>query len=226
MNRKFSIAYKILTVLALFTGIVLNLIKTTSAISLLSYYTLQSNIICLIAFICYSINEIRDKSGSYRKSDIYYLVKGALIIMIFITTFFYHIALSPFGFNMDLNPKDLIIKKIANFFVHSISPVLVILDYFFFDEKGKFKMYYPFLWLFLPFNYVMYVYFYASLGGTFFGVGGSKQFAYFFLDYIELGILSVIKWLIIMALVILLISYILIIIDRILKKRKRTKRKS
>ena len=221
MTRKNSAIYKILTAIALFTGVLLNLLKTSSAISLLSYYTSQSNIICLIAFICFSVMEIRDKEGKYKNSDIYYLVKGALIIMIFITTFFYHIALAPFGFNMESLHRTLLIKKIANFFLHTCSPIMVILDYFLFDEKGNLKKYYPFIWILFPLNYVMYVYFYAAHGGTFFGIGGSERFAYFFLDYIELGVWGVVKWLAIILAGILLVSYLLVGIDKKLGKKKK-----
>ena len=220
MTRKNSIIYKILTAAALFTGILLNLLKTSSAISLLSYYTSQSNIICCLAFICFSVMEIQDKERKYRSSDVYYLVKGALIIMIFLTTFCYHIALAPFGFDMDLLHRDLLIKQIANFFLHTLSPVMVILDYFLFDEKGNLKKYYPFIWILFPLNYVAYVYFYAAHGGKFFGIGGSERFAYFFLDYVELGVWGVTKWIGIILLGLLLVSYLLIGIDKKLSKTK------
>lgn len=210
-----------LTVLSLCTGIALNLFKTTSAISLLSYYTMQSNIICLIAFVYFTIMEIRDKDGKYRRSDVYSLFKGAIVIMIFVTFFCYNIALAPFGFDMESLHRKLLIKKISNFFVHFCSPGMVILDYFLFDEKGNFKKYYPFFWLFFPTNYVMYVYWYAAHGGTFFGIGGSKRFAYFFLDYIELGVVGVAKWILLMLMGILFVSYVLILIDKILGKKKK-----
>lgn len=222
MTRKISVIYKILTTLSLLTGIILNLLKTTSAISLLSYYTLQSNIICFIAFVCYTIMEARDKIGNYKKNDIYYLIKGSIVIMIFITGFCYHITLSNLGFDMEPLELDFMFKKIANFFVHTCSPFLVILDYFLFDEKGNFKLYYPFLWLSFPINYVFYVYFYSAQGGTFYGVGGSEKFAYFFLDYIEIGINGVAKWLTIIILGILLFSYVLVIVDKMLAKRKKS----
>lgn len=224
MTRKISVIYKLLTVLSLLTGVTLNLLKTTSAVSLLSYYTSQSNIICLVAFICYLVMEIKEKDGKYRRSDVYFLLKGAIVMAIFITATFYHIALAPIGFDMESLHRTTIIKKIANFFVHTCSPCMVILDYFLFDEKGRFKKYYPLVWLFIPFNYVVYVYNYAAHGGKFFGIGGSTRFAYFFLDYIELGVFGVIKWLTFMALGVFAVSYLLVWIDRILGKRRKDKK--
>ena len=224
MTRKLSIIYKILVSLSLFIGITLNLFETSAPIQLLSYYTFQSNIICFLAFITYLMIECLDKNRSYQKNDIYHLTKGSIVIMILITISCYYIALLPFGFNMESLQQDLATRKIANFFVHTFSPFLVILDYFLFDEKGNFKGYYPFLWLFFPINYVLYVYFYSSKGGTFYGIGGSDKFAYFFLDYTQLGISGVIKWVTGIIFVILLVSYILVYIDKIFKLKRKEKK--
>ena len=83
-----------------------------------------------------------------------------------------------------------------------------------FDEKGHFKYYYPFIWLIQPLNYIVYVYTYSRLGGTFYNIGGSKKFAYFFLDYNELGYLGVIKWLIGIGMIILILSEFIVVIDK------------
>ena len=140
--------------------------------------------------------------------------------MIFVTTFCYHVALAPqFSFDMGFVKTTDLYNKIANSLVHTLSPCLVILDYFLFDEKGNLKKYYPFLWLICPFNYVFFVYMYAAKGGTFYGIGGSQRFGYFFLDYVEIGITGVVKWIIVMTLGILMASYLLIAIDKILEKK-------
>lgn len=223
MKRKFSVIYKILTTLSILTGITLNLSKTSKVATLLSYYTFQSNIICFIAFAIYTVIELRESYCKCTKGDIYYLSKGAVVIMIFITTCCYHVALAPqFSFDMGFVYTTDLYNKIANFFVHTLSPCLVMLDYFLFDEKGNFKKFYPFLWLTFPLNYVFYVYIYAAQGGTFYGIGGSQRFAYFFLDYIELGVTGVAKWIIVMTLGVLIVSYILVTIDKILAKKNKS----
>lgn len=223
MKRNISITYKILTALILLTGITLNLSKTSSVVSLLSYYTFQSNIICFFAFVSFSVIEIREKYNKCKKGDVYYVFKGAIVIMIFITTFCYHIALaSKFEFDMGLNNTSDMYDKIANSIVHTIAPILVILDYFLFDEKGWFKNFYPFIWLFYPYNYVLYVYMYASHGGSFYNIGGSSRFAYFFLDYVEIGVNGVVKWIIIMTIGILIASYMLVLIDKMFVKKMKS----
>ena len=80
MTRRISsICYKMFVCLSLMLGIFFNLNQTTSRKALLSYYTLQSNIICLIAFLIFLVFEIIKKQY---KNDMYYLLKGALVVAI------------------------------------------------------------------------------------------------------------------------------------------------
>ena len=59
MTRKIiSICYKMFAIFSLITGIFLNLSNTSSVRALMSYYTLQSNVICLIAFIIILVLEL------------------------------------------------------------------------------------------------------------------------------------------------------------------------
>ena len=218
MTRKIiSICYKMFTIFSLISGIFLNLSNTSSVRALMSYYTLQSNVICLIAFIIILVLELLNKQY---QTDVYYLIKGGLVITIAITAIIYHIALAPGGFQMDALQNSINNKQLATFLVHTVSPTLVLLDYIIFDEKGHFKLFYPIFWLIQPLNYVIYVYTYSNLGGSFYNIGGSKQFAYFFLDYNELGYWGVLKWLLVIIIGILLISELLVVLDKIFKKIK------
>ena len=216
-KKKISLCYKILVILSLLIGIIINLKNTASVISILSYYTLQSNILCLIAFIYYLVHEIRKKEY---KNDIYYLIKGAIVIAIIITALVYRIALAPTGFEMASLEKAVNNNQIADFFVHTLSPILVVLDYFIFDEKGRFKGYYPIIWLVIPLNYILYVYTYSNHGGRFYSIGGSRKFAYFFLDYNAIGYMGVFKWIMLFSIFILMISYLLVVFDYIMGMEK------
>ncbi len=218
-KRIISLLYKLLVIISLSTGIILNLINTKSIAALLSYYTLQSNIMCLITFLVLIVLETIGKD--YQKKDMYWFVKGAIIISILITSLVYKIALAPNEFQMESLQNSIQNKYLANLLVHEISPILVVLDYFLFDKKGNFKIYYPFLWLFIPLNYVFYVYSYSARGGHFFGIGVSRDYAYIFLDYKQIGYIGVAKWIIMMAVFIMMLSYLLVIIDYFLGKIKR-----
>lgn len=217
-KRTVSYFYRILLILSLSTGIGLNVMKTTSVSAILSYYTLQSNIICLVFFV--TILLIDGMCGNkYEENDVYHLVKGSITITIAITGIAYCIALAPIGFQMDINTTG-ITAFLSNFLVHQLSPIMVIMDYFFFDKKGKFKFYYPFIWLIIPLNYLLYVYSYSAIGGEFFGIGGSRKYAYFFLDYTQIGYKGVVIAIFVMGLSVLFASYLLVIVDRIIGKRE------
>lgn len=218
-KRKISFVYRLLVIASLSSGIALNLYHTTSVSSMLSYYTLQINVMCLIAFIIFEIADIANRK--YRKHELYYAVKGTLLVAVLIMAIIYKIALAPNSFEMDSLQRSIENKQIANFLVHELSPILVMLDYFLFDDKGNFKLYYPIIWLFVPLNYVVYVYSYSARGGNFYGLGGSKEFAYFFLDYKQIGYFGVFKWMSLMAIAILLIGYVLVLIDYRLAKRQK-----
>ena len=212
-----SIIYKVLVALCLLTGILLNVINTTSITAILSYYTLQSNIICLAMFI--EIIVIRILYKEYRFSDIYYILKGGITIAILITIITYQVALVPNNFHMDVVYTTNTDRYWANLFVHIISPIMVIGDYILFDEKGNFKLYYPFIWLCIPLYYVLYVYTYSAKGGRFYGIGGSRRFAYIFLDYNQIGYAGVAKAIAIIVMLILLIAYGLVFLDKRMKHK-------
>ena len=216
-ERKISTIYKLLVALSLLAGILLNVMNTTSVTAILSYYTLQSNIICFAMFVAIIVAIFLKED--YRLNNIYYLLKGAVIIAILVTAIIYQLSLMPNNFNMEVANTNNTAKYWANEFVHKISPVLVLMDYILFDDKGNFKYYYPVIWLFIPLNYVIYVYTYSTQGGRFYGVGGSKQFAYIFLDYNQIGYIGVMKSIIIIAILILLMSYFLVFLDRRQKRK-------
>lgn len=215
-KEKISNIYKLLVILSLLTGILLNVVHTTSISAILSYYTLQSNIICLVMFVRIIIAIILKRD--YRSSR-YYLWKGAVVMAILVTAITYQVALAPKGFQMDISYTMRTERYWANLFVHIISPSLVLLDYVIFDQKGNFKYKYPLVWLCFPWGYVIYVYTYSALGGRFFGIGGSREYAYKFLDYKQIGYLGVIKWIFVFTLLILMLSYIIVFWD----KRKKHK---
>lgn len=217
MTRKqLRICYRIITILSLCAGCYFSLKETTSVKALLSYYTLQSNLICLAAFAIYVILELR---GNEYRNRFYYFSKGGITMAIIITMLVYHAALVSADFEMDALQKSIADRLLADAFVHTISPLFVIGDYLLLDEKGKMKYYYPALWLIVPLLYVVYVYSYGTLGGRFFNIGGSERFAYFFLDYTQIGAKAVAVWILGIAALIFAMSEGLVLLDRNLPKR-------
>ena len=211
-REKFSAIFKLLVIMSLLAGILLNVVHTTSLSAILSYYTLQSNMICLAMFVGIMVMIVLKKD--YRSDNKYYILKGAVVMAILVTAIAYQVALAPNGFQMDISYTMRPERYWANLFVHVISPMLVLLDYVLFDPKGNLKYKYPFIWLCIPWGYVIYVYIYNALGGRFFGIGGSREYAYKFLDYKQIGYLGVIKWILVFTIAIFVLSNILVFLDR------------
>lgn len=74
-------------------------------------------------------------------------------------------------------------------------------------EKGKYNI----------LNFKLYY----IIQGVFYSIGGSREFAYFFLDYKVLGIKGIVYWIIGIAIFILTLGYLLIAIDKKLARKKK-----
>lgn len=214
MKKKYhTILIRLLFCAAISTGIIMNIMQVYSIQKILVYYTLQTNIFCLIAFIAFIIADLLNFKYI---NKYYYVIKGEMIISSFIMMIVYEIALSPRHFQMYRTSN-----KEADVLVHIITPIIVIIDYYIFDKKGNFKWKYPILWLIFPLIYVNFVYIYSSFGGSFYSIGGSRKYGYFFLDYEKYGLINVIKWIVCIIVIIIIIGEVLVFIDKkIAQKRK------
>ena len=219
MNKKiFSFLFRLLVIASLSMGIYLNISYVHYPIRILSYYTLQINIYCLVNLAFF---EIADTFKIKYRNNFYYLIKGEMVISMLFMMMVYAIALMPKRFQMyKFHTQNIV----ANILVHIISPILIILEYLLLDEKGNFKHYFPLLWIISPVAYIVYVYTYSLLGGRFYNIGGSKKFAYLFLDYEVCGIEKVIFYMVCMAIIVISVGYILFFVDlKLAKKNKREK---
>ena len=212
MNKRLYFIYRFLTIASLACGLILNLINTYSPSTLMAYYTMQSNLFCLLVFIFFPMIKKNRK-------NLYSVGKGAITIAILLTATVYLVALLPNGYSMCPLTGNITSKTIGNLLVHVISPICVTLDYFLFDEKGNFKLYYPWLWLIIPLMYVEFVYIFHARGGYFYSIGGSRNFAYFFLDYQKIGIVGVSCCIIGISVFVILLGYLLVSIDKKLAKK-------
>lgn len=219
-KRKISFVYRLFLTASLLEGIILTLKNTTSIKYLLSYYTTQSNILCFIVFVVFLIGDIG--KYNYREAKWYPILKGAITIAILVTAIIYLGVLLPNDLVMyTISYQGMLGKRMGNLLVHAISPAMVVCDYAF-DEKGKFTYWNPLMWLFFPIAYVIFVY---SGKGKFYSIGGSREFAYFFLDYKQIGMRNVVLCIIVIAIGIMALGYIFVFLDRKLAKKQKKIRK-
>ena len=169
---------------------------------LFSYFTIQSNVMCLIML---SIGLKKDAPALFR---------GLAMVCITLTFLVYHFMLRPADFTL-ANLGNL--KNISNLFAHYLVPACVWIDYILFSAKGRMKLYYPAVWLMYPLLYLAYILLiYKPLGFTFIVEGEVCNVPYFFLDTSVLGASGVALWCVIIASGFLVLSYLYLLLDRLL----------
>ena len=214
---KFSYAFKIATTVCCFIGLALNIFKAKSLSSLLSYFTIQSNILVFIFYL--SIVVLLHFKVNIENSKIYHILKGVVLMGILLTFSVYAASLSPLNFHMDLTDTSDNIFRTSNLFVHLITPMMVLADYILFDKKGSWKKSYIPIWCIFPILYLFFVYTYVSKGNLFLK-GGSTRFVYFFLDTSLVGLDGVIFYILLITVLYIAMCYLFIAFDKLLYKRK------
>lgn len=175
MKEKIKLIYRIAIIIVASIALYLNF-KFLGFREGIVYFTNLSNMFCLIYFTVLVILMLTKK---LKRNDTYYIFKGMVTMAITITMFVYNMLLSSSdgmgvfkGHGLECN------------LVHLVVPLMVILDYLIFGEKGKLKKEYPFIWSFILVAYQIFVLIYVLLGGTF--MDGSI-YPYFYMDVSKYG---------------------------------------
>ena len=158
MKEKLSLLFKIIIVIISGIGLYLNFNLLSFKDSII-YFTIQSNLLCFIYFLGLVVLTITKK---LKKTDLYYISKGMVTMAITITFIVYWFVLVPEG-GLDAYVGH----ELENNFVHLFTPLLVMLDYIIFGEKGHLKKSYPFIWNFVLVAYVIFNAVYVLMGGRF-----------------------------------------------------------
>lgn len=209
-RRLASILFKALLVAGCLLGIILTVRRTGNALASFSYYTLQSNAVCLVLFATLAVREARSP-GDVPTGAGLIRFKGACTLYILITLMVYHFLLVP---QLALTAPGYQAFSLSDVLVHYITPLMVFADYLLFDRKGRFRALDPLIWSLLPLSYLSYVFVYVSLGGRF-GAKGSRA-PYFFLDIDTLGQGGVVRWVLMIVAVFLALAWLLVLLDRLL----------
>lgn len=174
----------------------------------LLYYTILSNIIIFIFYIVL-LSAAFSKSS---KGEPYYNVRGALTLMIIITGLIYHILLAPQLNDINVYAND----SIADFLVHTYTPIAVFIDWVFFTKIPSPRKLRPLYWLSIPFAYWILAIVYASLKIPFKLTG--NYYAYYFIDMNHLGFWQVLLNVSACSVVFFLIGILLKTIKRLQNK--------
>lgn len=227
-NRQISLVYKLVAILICIAGQLLssNILNGEIKFGQLMYYTNQSNILCLIYFICAAVFVFKQikTSGKTGAATFHPRLKGAVVMAITVTFLIYWLLLNNSGFTMGdstaVVERDMI-GTITNHLVHTIVPLMTIFDWVLFDPKGSFKKVDPLLWVAIPLVYYGFALIVAQTGYTF--RDGSSRYPYFFLDSDLIGWGSVLMYVVGLVVAFIILGYIVLGIDRLLAKKSKTK---
>jgi hypothetical protein len=211
-NEKTTAAFRILLVIACAWGIALNIaIPINSVWDMLSYYTIQSNLLALIFFLILLYRTRFPKSGQAAKRPpvLFPSVKGAVTLTVAITFLVFHFALRPTMFSMGGYTSSA-----ANALVHYAVPLAVLADWLLFSPKGLWKKTDPLKWLAVPLAYFLFALIRAQVAVF----GGGNRYPYFFIDIDLYGIAPVLRNVLFLALGFAALGYILFLADLALAK--------
>ncbi len=188
------------------TGVYLNIAQSDEGLVVLGFYTIQSNMLCILAAIFYIFQLYNPKKLSEKMMS---FIQGDIVMCIMLTFLVYHFLLSP------TKSFDLSTLVISNRYVHYYLPLMILADYLFFHKKGTFSYKWMPYWTFVPILYCLFVFIYSACGGRF---EGGTIVPYFFLDYTRYGVLGVAKWILGLTVGYIGLSAILVSLDKLLGK--------
>ncbi len=174
-----------------------------------SYFTIQTNILCLLLFIILLMDTIKEFYLPESKTTIrkkHQKLRGMIIMSITVVFFAYNFVLKYSGFSMAHDISYHI--TVNDIYVHYLIPIMTITDWILFEEKNSFTFTDPFIWLLLPASYYLII----NIKTIF----QSCSYPYYFIDIDKLGLSTVLNNALLCVCVCLVLGYLIVIIDKAL----------
>lgn len=176
------------------------------------HFTNLSNYLCIGIMFAELIQTIKKKDDSYVNTVPLLKFIGVLAILLTFIVFNFILA----------GDRDMYLNfQINSVLFHIILPIMYILDWFLFYEKGKVKLTYPLCSTAFPLLYVIFIFIRAWILN--FDPSVPYIYPYFFLDLNKLGVVGVIKWVILLSIGFILGGFLLYGIDKAIVKIKNKK---
>ena len=206
-----SIIFKGLFLISCAYGLSLTVQSAPSFAIFISYYTTQSNILVLVVMFVMFLREFFHQGKKTRSLTI---LKSLATVSIMVTFLIYHFILAP---NIDASMTN-VSAGLGNSLVHYITPLWFFADYLIFDTKGSTRIKDPFIYTIFPMYYFVFSNI-RAVNGELYEYGSIiSQFPYPFLDYAVFGIYGVSAAILVITLADLLIGFLFIGLDKIMKK--------
>lgn len=218
-NRMASLIYKLVIIFVCLVGVFMNsgLLSGTFAPYVLLYYTIESNLLCLVFYIVAAIVtglNIKNtgKFGVVRFAPHF---KGGIVMAMMLTTIIYFFMLADAQF-----ANASFFATLSNILVHLAVPLMVLADWIIFDKKGRFGTSDPVIWMVIPFMYYAIILVAAQLGVQYYG---GVSYPYRFLDPDRILWAPVLLNVFLIAMGYLLLSYILFGADKLMGNHAKKK---
>ncbi|WP_217132458.1 Pr6Pr family membrane protein [Leucobacter chinensis] len=213
-NRWIALAYRAGAIIAIAMGIarITGLLSGSPSWDSLLFFTVQSNILCLLwvaALIVVTLSDLA-ASGAHGTSTPSARLSGAVMMAITVTMLIYLVVLVPTTFEQ---AGDYEVFSLTDNLVHIITPCLVIVDWLLFVPKGSFRWIEPPLWALIPYAYLVFA-FTAGAAGVEFNPG--QTYPYPFMNVAELGVGGVALWIIALSVALIGFGYVYVVVDRLL----------
>lgn len=205
-----SVAYKLLTVLAGIFGLlqVFGVFEGRIQLSVLSYFTVLSNILCVVYFAADIIYILKNR-GTEKPPIWRPALKGITMMAITVTLLVAHFIL---GTRFTMGGA----LSLTLIFTHYVVPLMTIADWLLFDPKGLLTWKSPLVWTIGPLVYFVYAMIAARIGD---GIGyGGSRYPYPFLDVDAQGWGTVLLWVLGLVVFFVALGYLWVLADKGLGK--------
>lgn len=183
------------------------------------YFTNVSNYFCLAVMLLELRQVLRRGGDGY--IDAHPRLKFMGLVSILLTFVMFNAVMAP-------AKSAEYLLSIRSISLHVIMPVLYLLDWLLFYERGKTDRRYPLIALILPISYFLFVLIHAAVlrfDSTILCFAGNAPliYPYFFLDYEKYGIGGIVLWVVLIIAVLVAVGYLLYLLDRVLAKNRRSR---
>ena len=212
-SRPVALAYRLLALAVIVTGVVRysDILSGQPDWTTLLFYTMLSNLFCLIWVLLLVVRTVRDlrRSGPAGTSTPSARWSGAVMMAITVTMLIYLVVLVP----TRIQDGDTDIFSLTDTLIHVVTPCLLIVDWLVFVPKGAFRRFDPLRWTLLPYAYLVFGFTFGAAGGEF---TPGQKYPYPFMNVETLGLGGVALWIAALTIALIAVGYVYLLVDRVL----------
>lgn len=221
MKITLSLLFKLFIFSLSTLGVYLTVRDATYPIEALSYFTTIINIFTAFFYALFIIEVVLRKTPR----PLLRFFKQSLMVYLIITMLVYSFVLIPYIIEEQINYQIFSGKDIL---IHYLVPVSVLVDYVWFEEKGKMKSFYAFANVVNGVFYVTYLFLYVFVGGRFHSGNNLSIYPYYFLNIEQMGLIPVMLICLSILIVVVFVGWVIFMIDQLISiplKLSQVKRK-